>query len=147
MCRYELAMRFIEHGASKTMCDRCGDTPLTTCLTVGKDQKMMAFLMEGVSREYINTKGMLGRTALHNAVAFPNDDTEFRELVSALLSAGADPMLKNNDGETPLDYVLNFDKRFYSDAIRCWFAEAVFKHVSTSCPVGLPKRRFLPKPP
>jgi len=50
-------------------------------------------------REFINSQDELGNTPLHKAVAIHRDNND---VIKLLLKKGADPNIKNNEGQTPL---------------------------------------------
>jgi ankyrin repeat protein len=59
-----------------------------------------AFLEHKSVKDFINLQTINGNTCLHRAVLNGNE-----EVVKALLTAGADPSIKNKMGQTPLDLI------------------------------------------
>lgn len=69
-------------------------------MIVKKDiPKMLAFIESGIDLNYTNE---VGQDALHIAVSYGTP-----EIIEVLIKNGANPNLKDNNGLTPLDLLLD----------------------------------------
>ncbi|CEI89389.1 hypothetical protein G6F70_005021 [Rhizopus microsporus] len=59
----------------------------------------------------LNRKNKEGKTPLHLAVQYDDDPDIALDMVDLLLNSGADPRVKDNQGSTILDHVVNEDMR------------------------------------
>ena len=111
----------LEAGADPHMRDDVGDTPVQSAPQA--DQAMLASLVEAHSGGPVakpNQRDALGNTALHAAAR-----ADALNLVDALLTAGASPDVRNNDGHTPVQLAVgerptsgtNLPKRTYSPKV------------------------------
>lgn len=93
----KIAQLLLSHGARIDIKDRDGQTPLHSAANYGCIDMVQFFLKNKFEIEAQDHKG---NTALHYAVL------KSPEITKLLLSAGADPSVKNNVGETPLHGVV-----------------------------------------
>eukprot|EP00754_Rhynchopus_humris_P038623 Rhum_TRINITY_DN21237_c0_g1::Rhum_TRINITY_DN21237_c0_g1_i1::g.173436::m.173436 len=94
----DVARLLIQHGADVESKDNDGVRPLHTAAWAAfeGDATMTRFLLEKGCD--INAATAAGNTPLHHAA------TASKECVEILLGAGANPLLKNAKGQTPLGY-------------------------------------------
>lgn len=147
--RYDLAKRFVEHGASKTMAAADNNTPLHIFARSCTDLEQLPFLIEGEGVGYINTSDINGNTPLHLGLMWAGanmgDKPELRALVSGLLVAGADPTLKNKDGATPLTILTNDSyPGSYSYSLVDWLELAFGENINPSL-FNVPKKKTVRK--
>ena len=95
-----LMTRFLlRHGASVSMTDVEGRTPLLRAAEQGSGTMVKAILLS--SRTALNLQDSKGDTPLTVAAAKCEED-----VIEILLEYGADPDIANNMGDTPLDLLL-----------------------------------------
>jgi ankyrin repeat protein len=102
----EAAAWLLRNGAGASIRDRYGMTPLmwagafgmTPLMWVGDGGHLGALkiLLQEVGEEGLRERDVRGRTVLHHATMYNHE-----EAVQALLLAGADPTIKDNEGRTP----------------------------------------------
>ncbi|TPX58126.1 hypothetical protein PhCBS80983_g03357 [Powellomyces hirtus] len=90
-----LTSLLLSRGSSPTAIDSTGMTPLHIGCSVGATP--LVLLLLPLSTPVLNATTQTGQTALHYAAS-----KNHREIVDALLSAGADPSVKDATGQTPL---------------------------------------------
>ncbi|KAL2079687.1 hypothetical protein ACEWY4_025431 [Coilia grayii] len=93
----EEVLSLIQQGASINTCDYAGWTPLHECVNT-KQASIMKHLMRGGA--VVNCAAYNGVTPLHEAVVLGE-----YEMTDLLLKHGADPLLKDAMGRTPIDLV------------------------------------------
>jgi ankyrin repeat protein len=108
-----LVKRYLHHQDSSHITDFNGETMLHQAALFGNKnliQKLIA------ARAYINAPDEQGNTPLHKAISSFNP-----RIIQILLDAGADPLLKNNAGQTAQDIAclcLNKRKLFIVDEMK-----------------------------
>jgi ankyrin repeat protein len=96
MCGHvEAAAWLLKNGAGASIRDKDGRTPL---MEVCESDRLGALeiLLQEVGVQGLRERDVRGYTALHHAAMMDNE-----EAVQALLLAGADPTIKDNEGRTP----------------------------------------------
>lgn len=78
------------------------ETPLHIASYGGDIGDLMVMLDTSVD---VNAKGDIGNTPLHNAAL-----KKHKKIISALLAAGANPMIKNDYGDYAIDFVIGDDE-------------------------------------
>ena len=95
----KVAERLVKAGAEPTFPDQRGSTPLMNAVNQGKLAMVRQLLKILAVRENINDRTS-GRTAFEMAVKSKHKNAP--EIMEALLEAGADPILTDEDGNTLL---------------------------------------------
>eukprot|EP00051_Salpingoeca_urceolata_P006148 m.81742 g.81742 ORF g.81742 m.81742 type:complete len:380 (+) comp14703_c0_seq1:380-1519(+) len=93
---HEAIAVLLKAGADSSMVNCMCQTPLQVACVNGS-LECVKLLMEGPGRNHLHTPDSLGRTALHLAARAKGE-----RIVRALLDAGADPLICDARGETPL---------------------------------------------
>lgn len=124
----DVAASLINNGASKNMPNNEGRTPLHAFMRGNEDLDLLKILIDGETREYINKQDKNGATALHEAVSWYSWREpvmpSFKLIADILLDAGADPDIKRDNGDTPLDYLASGSKNFLVPAANYeWFRD------------------------
>lgn len=98
---YPLALlkELIEYGADPLVRNPTGVTALLVAVKPG-NAEMVSFLIK-IGLDVNDNKNRWGDTPLHRAAEYTDSD-----LLRLLVEIGADPNIKNNEGETPLDILL-----------------------------------------
>ncbi len=89
-------IRFFELGADIQTIAKNGETLLHLVVSLG-NESMLEFLIEKM-KTYLNARNKSGDTPLHYAVMYSDIKN-----IDLLLKAGADPNVRNNSGQIPLD--------------------------------------------
>ena len=106
-----LVEQLLLKGADPSVRDAYGWTPLMLAAMYGPLDLVLQLLKDPRVISTIDARSDdMGETALTNACS-----TGRADVVRALLRAGADPMVADNEGETPMDIATHFD---YSDCVR-----------------------------
>lgn len=92
----EMIRMLAAHGADVNARDECRNTPLTDCAGHADPETVRALLAVGAN---VNALGIYNLTALHQAAKSHRTET-----VRILLAAGADPIIRDQQGQTALDY-------------------------------------------
>ena len=102
--QYTPVLRFLlTHGASLNAVDKNGETALCAACLAGDRETIALLLTQGA----LTTAAQPGRVSPLHTAALRGDPL----IVRALLAQGADPMEKDQDGKTPLDWAwLGSDK-------------------------------------
>jgi ankyrin repeat protein len=93
--RAEVAALLLRNGAGASIRNEEGITPLMEVCEEGHLDALEILLQE-VGEEGLRERDVRGHTALHRAALMDQE-----EAVQALLLAGADPTIKDNEGRTP----------------------------------------------
>ena len=102
----------IEHGALINARDAYGGNPLHSAVQRNTAEMLDALIRHGVR---VNAKDeMFGNTSLHWAIR----NNRSPDIVAALLEAGADPNLENQDGKTAFDLIGEDSPLHGTDAYR-----------------------------
>ncbi len=110
----------LEHGASPSIRDRDGGTPLAAAVASEDLPTMRAVLAAAVAQggsAEVNAADESGLTALHEAAGLPN-----LEMVQLLLNADADPNTASSDGCTALMLCAAAQRQHGVTAARCCLA-------------------------
>ncbi|KAF1016783.1 MAG: hypothetical protein GAK31_00041 [Stenotrophomonas maltophilia] len=91
----------LQHGADLASTNRYGGTALIPAAERGHVSTVRRLLQAGVAVDHINR---LHWTALLEAIVLSDGGPAHVQIVQALLQAGADPMLADGDGVTPLQH-------------------------------------------
>ncbi|WMJ69505.1 ankyrin repeat domain-containing protein [Stenotrophomonas sp. 24(2023)] len=89
----------LQHGADLASTNRYGGTALIPAAERGHVRTVQRLLQAGVAVDHVNR---LHWTALLEAIVLSDGGPAHVEIVQALLAAGADPMLADGEGVTPL---------------------------------------------
>ncbi|ORE11589.1 ankyrin [Rhizopus microsporus var. microsporus] len=89
--------------------DGLGDTACHYAAKFGA--KNCLELLVHISSIDLNRKNKEGKTPLHLAAQYDDDPDIALDMVDLLLGSGADPRIKDNQGSTILDHVVNEDMR------------------------------------
>jgi ankyrin repeat protein len=89
-----MVMYLLSKGPWPAVRDFRGETALT-CAAGEASTKMLRGLLEHMAGQGLNARSSDGKTALHCAVLYDEPDN-----LRALLVAGADPTIVDNDGRT-----------------------------------------------
>ncbi|KAH8154955.1 uncharacterized protein LAJ45_01487 [Morchella importuna] len=105
----EMATRFLEQGLKINDADILGCTALHDAVIVGYKEMVDLLLSRGAAVDVMDSTG---KTPLHCLlVQWPRDTTR---IAWALLDCGADVRIRDNDGNTVFDNIVNFEV-FQSD--------------------------------
>ncbi|RZF41139.1 hypothetical protein LSTR_LSTR010791 [Laodelphax striatellus] len=127
----EVAEYLLEHGANVNAQDKGGLIPLHNASSYGH-LDIAALLIK--FNTVVNATDKWGFTPLHEAAQ------KGRTQLSALLLAhGADPFLKNQEGQTPLDLASAED-------VRCLLQDAMASHPSQSSAAAAPPPTIMTSP-
>ena len=99
----EVVELLLSRGADPTICDSEGGTPLMYASNQGHVDVVRCLVRNKAVRATIDTKGQYGRTALWYA-SFTNRT----EVVKVLVEVGANPMVADRNGDTPLDMARDY---------------------------------------
>jgi ankyrin repeat protein len=98
-----LVRLLLQHGARVNAADKAGRTPLMWAAFAG-DIRVLAILLD--NKASVNrTDGNL-RTCLHHAVMAPVSGKVMESICLMLLDAGADPLARDSNRQTPLDVLV-----------------------------------------
>lgn len=113
-CNYHLPsntkqeeIRFLlEKGADPNLADKNGMAPLHTLCSNSRDPVILRLLVQ--HRADVNQQDNDGNTPLHhlagNRVMVAIPIQPYQECIRLLVEAGADPLLRNEEGQTPSEY-------------------------------------------
>lgn len=102
-------LKALQQGANLHETDKNGVTPLHHAVRFRSPEAVKALLEHGANVNQACRRN--GSTPLHRAVTqtgapgTAGKNQAAREIVAALLAAGADPSLRNRLGKRPIDYV------------------------------------------
>ena len=91
-----VAVVLLHHGADPRARDSYGETPLHIWAQVGTDAAVASALVEAGAE--VNARNVYGETPIYLTGLLDNP-----EAATVLLRLGADPMIPNCDGETPIE--------------------------------------------
>ncbi|EGW31413.1 uncharacterized protein SPAPADRAFT_61975 [Spathaspora passalidarum NRRL Y-27907] len=108
---YDIVKKLVEAKASCKVKDKKGDTPLHRASAIGSIPTVKLLVEKG--KVNINAKDNDGWTSLHHALAEGHGD-----VAVLLVSLGADPQIKTDAGELPIDVAVD-------DKVRKYFVESI----------------------
>lgn len=91
----------LKHGADLKSTNRYGGTALIPAAERGHVETVQALVDAGVAVDHVNK---LGWTALLEAIILGDGGARHQRVVSLLLAAGANPVLADGEGVTPLQH-------------------------------------------
>lgn len=95
----DILLLTLDHGADVNSTNRFGGTALIPAAEKGHPTTVQILIDAGVPLDHINDSGW---TALLEAVVYGDGSPTYREIVSRLLAAGADPGIRDSQGRTAL---------------------------------------------
>ena len=98
MGHLEVVELLLSRGADPTICDYGGRTPLMMASNEGHVDVVRCLVRNKAVRATIDTQDWYGRTALWYAC-----DRNWTEVLKLLVEVGANPIVADSDGRTPLD--------------------------------------------
>ena len=102
MGHLEVVELLLSRGADPTICDHTGRTPLMMASSEGHVDVVRCLVRNKAVRATIDAQSRSGCTALwHASIA------NRAEVVKVLVEVGANPMVADRDGRTPLDMAKN----------------------------------------
>ena len=101
----EIMDLLLEAGADPVLPDKDGNTPLIRAAHSGKTAAVRRLLKIEAVRQNINAQNENGATAFFKAV-----NQGHQEIMDLLLEAGADPILPDKDGYTPLRRLVSWGR-------------------------------------
>lgn len=113
--RLEILKMTIEAGADLDSTNRYGGTALIPAAHHGHLETVRFLLTTEIDIDHVNN---LGWTALLEAVILGDGGPVYQEIVRALLEAGADPSIGDNEGRTPLMHAENRKFKEIANLIR-----------------------------
>jgi ankyrin repeat protein len=99
-----VAKMLMKAGTKVNLGDKYGYTPLAGAVTLKDKRSLVKCILDGGAN--VNKRIDHGRTAVFNAI--PDDEVEIFKL---LVEHGADLSVKSDSGETPLDWVKEYDAK------------------------------------
>ncbi len=93
----------LTHGADLTSVNRYGGTALIPAAEHGSVSTVRRLIDAGVDVNHVNTPGW---TALQEAIVYGDGSSRYQQVITDLLAAGADPEIRDSDGNTALDNAL-----------------------------------------
>ncbi|KAL8776935.1 MAG: hypothetical protein Q9213_008076 [Squamulea squamosa] len=106
---------FMDSGVYMNIDGKPGDRLINHSLA-GSNPATFDFLMPLTPKEWISELDYLGRGPLHRALEYPSHNA--KEIVKRLLDAGADPHLRDVDGNDPGDTARICDVRAAKDGLQ-----------------------------
>jgi uncharacterized protein len=96
----EILVMTLRHGADVRSLNRFGGTALIPASEHGHVSTVRLLIDAGVDVDHVNLSRW---TALQEAVVYGDGSQRYQQTVTALLDAGADPMIRDGSGRTVLD--------------------------------------------
>lgn len=90
----------LAHGADVRSLNRYGGTALIPASEHGHVTTVRRLIAAGVNVNHVNTPRW---TALQEAIVYGDGSPRYQQVVTALLGAGADPLIRDGNGNTALD--------------------------------------------
>ncbi len=117
------AKRQIEKGADVTVKDKARFANAPLHFAVIRRAHIEPFVSLLVANKAdVNLKNSYGDTPLHYLVKFNLSSSELGKIARLLINAGADPLIKNNKGKTPID-IANMRNPKLGDDLAKWHKE------------------------